>query len=112
MFPFNTLPVDVVPSALEAVLLPVCEGVVLGLMLGSVVMLVITTIERLLARRTDAQKADAQKVTAQKVAAQRIDARTTEPQPAAPQPTLTPPPVRSQPRRPLRHRPAILPRVA
>lgn len=58
--PVETFPIDVVPSALQTLLYPLCEGIVVGLVLGIAVLLVMNTIERLLARRTDAQTLDAQ----------------------------------------------------
>jgi hypothetical protein len=48
--PVDAYPVDVVPSAFEALLVPICEGIVVGLVLGSIVMFVMSTIDRLLAR--------------------------------------------------------------
>ena len=58
-FPIDVIPVDVVPSAMQSLLLPLCEGIVVGLLLGSVLMFVLTTVERLLAPSPDNQPTDA-----------------------------------------------------
>ena len=58
MFPLDTVPVDVVPSALEALLMPLCEGIVVGLVLGAAVVFVMTKVENLLNRWTNSKAAD------------------------------------------------------
>jgi hypothetical protein len=119
MFPFNTMPVDVVPSALDTVMVPLCEGILVGLVLGAAVMAVMTTIERLLARRTDPKAAGTRPATAQKIAAQPSTAQPTAAQPTvarpaaarpagarrpAPRPTLGARALPTRPRRPAAHR--------
>jgi len=111
MFPFNTVPVDVipveiVPSAYQVVLVPLCEGIVVGLVLGAVVLFVISKIDALLARPADAELLDAQPTAAGLAAGQRTTMRRPAPRPALGARTLP-----TRPRRPAGPRPTLLART-
>ncbi|HTU27002.1 MAG TPA: hypothetical protein VMF30_16465 [Pirellulales bacterium] len=49
LLPTDSLPTDVVPSAFQTVLVPLCEGAIVGLAVGSVILLALNAVERVLA---------------------------------------------------------------
>lgn len=111
MFPFSTLPVDtvpfdaipfdIVPSTLQAVLMPLCEGIVAGLLLGVAVLFAISTIERLLVWWIGTQATDAQAAETSSIDGQPADVR----QPA-PRNVKGTRPLPTRPRRPIHQTPA------
>jgi hypothetical protein len=64
MFPFDTVPVDIVPATIQVVLVPLCEGVVVGIVLGAAVLFVMKMAERLLAQPTDTAAAEVEPTVA------------------------------------------------
>jgi hypothetical protein len=111
MFPFNSVPVDVipveiVPSTFQVVLVPLCEGIVVGLVLGAVVMFVISKIDALLARPADAEMLDAQPTEVGLAKGQSSATRRPAPRPALGARALP-----TRPRRPAGPRPTLLARM-
>ena len=78
--PIDPYPVDVVPSALQALFYPICEGIVVGLVLGSIVMFVMSTVDRFLSRPTHAPATELRPT----------DARPARPCPPATHPAIAP----------------------
>jgi hypothetical protein len=103
MFPFTAAPVDAVPSALEVCVVPLCEGIVVGLVLGATLLFVMSTIERLFAWWTGPQTADTQPADAPAPEVQPVATRR-----PAPRPVLGARALPTRPRRPAGPRPTLL----